>query len=233
MNTYRYPNITGTTDREQLQGLKSYLYQLVEQLNNTPSGGNSEAVGVSAQSHSAKTSAENFAALKSLIIKSADIVSAYTDKIGKNLAGTYVAQSEFGTFVRQTENAITANSQAIDQHYTHLEQVVTELSRERQQTQAYIRTGMLYYATQEDALPEGTPIYGVEVGQQTEGEYRRFGRFTAYGMTFYDENGQPAAQITQGQLKIGHAVVELSFTRGGFRDEILPDGTLVTRWQGV
>ena len=31
----RFPNITGATDREQLKQIKSYLYQLVEQLNYT------------------------------------------------------------------------------------------------------------------------------------------------------------------------------------------------------
>ena len=36
MTPYRYPNITGSTDAEQLRQLKGYLYQLVQQLNNTP-----------------------------------------------------------------------------------------------------------------------------------------------------------------------------------------------------
>lgn len=31
----RFPNITGTTDGEQLKQIRSYLYQLVEQLNYT------------------------------------------------------------------------------------------------------------------------------------------------------------------------------------------------------
>ena len=30
---FRYPNITGTSDHEQIDQIKSYLYQLVEQLN--------------------------------------------------------------------------------------------------------------------------------------------------------------------------------------------------------
>jgi hypothetical protein len=51
-------------------------------------------------------------------------------------------------------------------------------------------------------------------------------------MTFYDENGDPAAQITQGRLVIPHAQVELTFTEGGFTDEILPDGSVITRWTG-
>lgn len=33
MMEFRYPNITGDDPREQLQQLKSYLFQLVDQLN--------------------------------------------------------------------------------------------------------------------------------------------------------------------------------------------------------
>ena len=234
MNAYRYPNITGATDAQQLQQLKNYLYQLVEQLNNTPQA----TVGAIHESpvptQTGKTTpAETFASLKSFIIKSADIVDAYCDKLEKKLSGVYVAQSEFGDFIRQTENTITANATAIEQNYSDLQQLITGLQTREQETNAYIRTGLLYYAGAEDSLPEGTPVYGVEVGQQTDGAFKCFGRFTAYGLTFYDENGDPAAVIAQGRLKIPHAVVERSFTEGGFSDEVLPDGSLVTRWTGL
>ena len=70
MNTFRYPNITGTTDSAQLRQLKSYLYQLVEQLNNTPTDSGSlrtsPQAGVAISSQNMR---ENFAELKSLIIK--------------------------------------------------------------------------------------------------------------------------------------------------------------------
>ena len=237
MNTYRYPNITGTTDAQQLQQLKNYLYGLVEQLNNTPTDSaslrTSPQAGVAISYENEETTAQTFASLKSFIIKSADIVDAYCDKLTKKLSGVYVAQSEFGDFVRQTENTITATSTAIEQNYSDLQQIITGLQTREQETNAYIRTGLLYHAGAEDALPEGTPVYGVEVGQQSDGEFKRFGRFTAYGLTFYDENGEAAAVIAQGRLKIPHAVVELSFAEGGFSDEVLPDGSLVTRWTGL
>lgn len=236
MNTYRYPNITGPTDAEQLQQLKSYLYQLVEQLNNTPqlavTSENGGAVGAVKKTQP-PTPAETFAALKGLIIKSADIVDAYCDKLEKKLSGVYVARSEFGDYMRKVDNTLTATAEGLTQSFAHLEQIVTGMQTREQETRAYIRTGLLYYAGTQESLPEGTPVYGVEVGQENDGEFRRFGRFTAYGMTFYDENGTPAAQITQGQLKIPHGLVEGSFTLGGFRDEVLPDGSLVTRWQGM
>lgn len=231
MNIYRYPNITGATDAAQLQQLKNYLYTLVEQLNNTASAA-LPPTGA-AVSGEAATPAETFASVKSLIIKSADIVDAYCDKLEKKLSGAYVAQSEFGDYVRKTDATLTATATGLDQRYTHLEQVVAGLRSGQQETAGYIRTGLLYYAGAEDGLPEGTPVYGVEVGQQNGGDFCRFGRFTAYGMTFFDENGIPAAQINRGQLKIGHGVVAASLTIGGFFDRVQPDGSLVTRWQGI
>lgn len=237
MTPYRYPNITGGTDAEQLRQLKGYLYQLVQQLNNTPT--QAVTMGAAAMAKPAATAqkqkdpAQTFADIKGLIIKSADIVNAYCDKLEKKLSGVYVAQSEFGDYVRKTENALIATAEYTQQCFTHLEQIITDAQTREQETKAYIRTGLLYYAGAEDPLPVGMPVYGVEVGQEKDGEFCRFGRFTAYGMTFYDEEGTPAALITQGKLKIPHAAVEGSLTLGGFRDEVLPDGSLVTRWQGV
>ena len=72
MTPYRYPNITGTTDAQQLHQLKNYLYQLVEQLNNsTPA-----AQPVTQVVTQGNPTAPDFADLKGLIIKSADIISA-------------------------------------------------------------------------------------------------------------------------------------------------------------
>lgn len=238
MTMFRYPNITALSEKEQLHQLKSYLYQLVEQLNHTTAlvfnENGSAAPGQTAilQDQNDRTSAD-FAALKGLIIRSADIVEAYSQKIQKDLQGQYVALSEFGSYTEKTASQITANSQKIDQNYTALQQVVTDLKTRLLETAAYIRTGVLFYAGEEDPLPNGAPVYGMEIGQQTaDGEFRRFSRFTSYSLTFYDAQSEPFAAITEGKLSIRNAVVEQSFTLGGFADEVLPDGSLVTRWQG-
>jgi hypothetical protein len=102
----RLPNITATTEREQLIQLKSYLYQLTEQLQialdevGSPSSVQPQT-NVSAKGSSSITSkdaAVAFSALKPLIIKSADIVNAYYQKISNRLEGQYVAHSDFGVF---------------------------------------------------------------------------------------------------------------------------------------
>lgn len=238
MSAFRYPNITALTEKEQLRQLKSYLYQLVEQLNNTPSLENQSAATVAVEETASPkqegSAAADFAALKGLIIKSADIVQAYSEQIEKKLAGQYVATSEFGEYTKKAEGQLRATAEGIDQKYTSLQTIVTDLETRMLETAGYIRTGVLYYAGSEDPLPTGVPVYGMEVGQQTEdGAFRRFSRFTAYSMTFFDANGEPFAAITEGKLTIRNAVVEQSFTLGGFADEVLPDGSLVTRWKGV
>ena len=139
----RLPNITGVTEKEQLLQLKSYLYQLSEQLqwafdniNTTGGGGNSayivEAKGFSASSggSSSKDAETTFASLKSLIIKSADIVEAYYEEINKRLEGIYVAQSDFGTFAEKTALDIEANSTAITQTFENTQIIIRETKDE-------------------------------------------------------------------------------------------------------
>lgn len=129
----RLPNITGATEREQLQQTKSYLHQLVEQLNwalnNIDTQSNTAVVTPTARSLAPAASVSpsqsdpqaTFASIKSLIIKSAEIVEAYYDEINTRLEGLYVAQSDFGTYVEQTNALIEANSKGITQTYTNVQ----------------------------------------------------------------------------------------------------------------
>lgn len=129
----RYPNITALSEREQLAQMKSYLHQLVGELqwalNNvsevasvyTPSV-NSSASGLTPISLTGKTA---FDAIKPLIIKSADIVQSYYDQITTKLEGQYVAVSDFGTFVEQTEQKIEQTSTSTTQQFEHIQVIIT------------------------------------------------------------------------------------------------------------
>lgn len=131
----RLPNITGTTEREQLVQVKSYLHQLAEQLQwalqNVDTNNNTSVVMPTARSlvpSSGNASGEinaqaTFASIKSLIIKSAEIVDAYYDEINAKLEGIYVAKSDFGTYVEQTNALIEANSKGITQTYTNVQTI--------------------------------------------------------------------------------------------------------------
>lgn len=237
--TFRLPNITATTPEGKLQQMHSFLYQTVEQLNwalNTIESGVgsgnvvNQAAPKGGSASQEKDAATNFNAIKSLIIKSADIVNAYYDKISKKLEGKYVAVSDFGTYTEDTELTLEAHSKGITQNYLNLQKIegsVKDLGDSLIEVNAHINSGILYYDK------EGVPVYGLEIGQRTKIDdvevFNKFARFTADRLSFYDENGYEAAYISDKKLYIPQAEVTGSFTIGKLVDTVLPDGSVVTR----
>lgn len=136
----RLPNITGSTEREQLVQMKSYLHQLAEQLQwalqNVDTNNNTAVVAPTARSLAPVASSSvgqsdpqaTFASIKSLIIKSAEIVNAYYDEINKKLVGLYVAQSDFGKYVEATEAKFQATSESFTQTYSNIQTVVSDVA---------------------------------------------------------------------------------------------------------
>ena len=130
----RLPQITDTTEKGQIAQIKSYLFQLAEQLQwglkNVDTSNNTTVVTPTPSSLLPESSIlaspeATFSSIKALIIKSAEIVDAYYEEINKKLVGEYVAQSEFGTFTESTAQDIDANSTSIDLAYTHLQEIRT------------------------------------------------------------------------------------------------------------
>lgn len=236
----RFPNITGKTEAEQLIQVKSYLHQLVEQLNwalSTIEAGGSSTAANAADTQTrtgAGTSYEDavsFYELKSLIIKSADTVNAYYEEIEKRLESQYVAKSDFGTYVEEASQDIQANATAIENFYTNMQAIITDIDNLEHsliEVNANIKTGLLYYAD------DGTPVYGLEIGQRTEIEgvevFNKFARFTADRLSFYDQNDTEVAYISDKKLYITHVEVTGSYRIGGFIDTVLSDGSVVTKW---
>lgn len=128
----RFPNITGTSEREQLSQMRSYLHQLVEELqwalNNVSEGGGvytpSTGSGASNSTPISLTGKTAFEAIKPLIIKSADIVQAYYNSISTKLEGQYVAVSDFGTFIEQTEQKIEQTSTSTTQQFENIQVII-------------------------------------------------------------------------------------------------------------
>lgn len=253
----RYPNITGKNSAEQLEQIRSFLFQLVEQLNmdaendggkrsaqSAATGRNDRAGGeVERTESTAATPMSTFNQIKSLIIKSADIVNAYYTEINKRLGSVYVAESEYGTYKRESNQQIIANADRIDQAFGSIQSISGQMEK-MIKTEANIHSGLLFVVGEENLepelgqmLPEGAEVYGVEVGQTTEVDgkkvFNKFARFTSYGMTLYDNNGKLSAYITDSRLNIPNAVIKNSLSRGGFVETIGSDGGSVERWVGV
>ena len=237
----RFPNITGTSDAQKLQQVQSYLHQLVQELtwafeNVGGAGGLKPSAELPKDSGSTAESEDavaKFNDIKALIIKSADIVTAYYDNINARLKGIYVAQSDFGTFAQQTSNDIKATSEGISQLYTNIQEIITDIDNLENSlidVNAYIHSGLLYY---DDA---GVPIYGLEIGQRTEIDgvetFNKYARFTSSKLAFYDSNDNEVAYISDKKLYITQVEITGSLSMGGFVETVLTNGDKVKKWVG-
>ena len=118
MSDYRYPNITGKDSAEKLRQIESYLRQLVDKMNSESTSTSTYtqiySAAKSGSGSKQKTEAEaTFDEIKSLIIKSADIVDAFYETYTKKLSGHYVAQSEFGQFVEESTLELDATAKNV------------------------------------------------------------------------------------------------------------------------
>lgn len=246
----RLPQINASTPEEQLVQIRSYLYQFAEQmnwaLNTIGSGSDSVVLQQSSKLRPNSNVIDNaqaqstFNEIKSLIIKSADIVNAYSEKIEQLLVGKYEALSDsYGTFKQDTEQFITNTSQynlnefvseqELRENTASLEEKITEIS-----DNAYIKTGILEYAE------DGSAIIGVAVGQTTETTvngvttetFNKLARFTASGLELFDATDAeyPVAYIKTNKLYITEAVITDKFKIGGY--EITTSNGLAFKWKG-
>lgn len=247
----RLPNINAQTESGQIAQMRGYLYQFAEELQwalNAIESGNRDAVIVQDAKGNAvsKESAaqSTFSDIKGLIMKSADIVNAYYEKMGAKLNGDYVARSEYGEYTAKTSATLEATSDRVEQTYTNVQEIkkggwttddgeyvelgIDEIGKQVVSANAYIKTGLLRYET------DGSPVYGVSVGQHTEvdGEevFDAFAEFTANRLAFFDKDpNNPVAYISDYKLHILHAEVDI-LKVGGFRFDTT--NGLAIYWEG-
>ena len=203
----RLPELSGGTTQEQLRRMQSYLYTLAQQLQIAFDTVTQQSDSSKQQADSPSSGQENpavdFAAVKALILKSAEITQHFQQQVEKSLSGSYVAQSQFGVFRQETEQRITANAQSIQQKFSNIQQLeaaVAELTSSMVEVNATIRTGLLTQG------PDGADIYGVEIGQQEWEDgvirFRKFTRLTASRLSFFDSNDVEVAYISDRRLYV-------------------------------
>ena len=207
----RLPELSGGSETEQLRRVQSYLYTLAQQLQftfDTITREQTQAAAAKTAQPESRGEGTNFAAVKALILKSAQITEHFQQAVEQKLSGLYVAQSQFGSFRQETEAAITANSQSIQQKFTQLQQLeaaVAGLESAVREVSATIRTGLLAQT------PEGGSIYGVEIGQQEWEDgvirFRKYTRLTAQKLSFYDNNDVEVAYISDRRLYVTAATM--------------------------
>ena len=238
----RFPNITAPTEAGKLQQMQSFMYQLVEQLNwalNNIGTADSTAVAQSrvtapAASVANEDPVSTFNSIKGFIIKSADIVNAYYDKIDNllKLSGNYVAQSDFGDFEEATLNLVSATDKQLRQDLVDKQTIYDENGNIKSEllVNGHIYSGIIEYAM------DGEAIVGIEIGQTTNRNgtesFTKFARFTADRLSFYDMNGIEVAYISDYKLYITHVEIRGSLKEGGYEDTITEGGGIVTKWVG-
>lgn len=212
MAFYLPPPIS-TADAGQLY---NYLYQMAEQLNvalNSLTADNfteeAREKGIAGTAIE-ETQKSQYDALKSLVIKTADVVRTEMDTLETELESTYLAKSEFGEYTQSADAKIEANSQGVKQLY----QLSEELSAQQENTDTsfenykistsqFIHTGLLYYDS------DNVPRYGVAVGEnlttiEIDGEQalerkNLYSTFTSDKLSFW-QNDVEVAYVSNSKL---------------------------------
>ena len=247
----RHPSITGKTDTEKLQQIRSYLYQLTPQLNwalNTletaGTGATTNIVAAqpkaaSAISESSEKKINNFNEIKALIIKSAEVVEAFYDQIATTLVSEYKAVAEgTGTYEEVASNNIQTGADGMKQVFGNIQKLegnFNELFTDDTESvyliksNAYIKSGVV--STGEN----GEPVYGVEVGQVStkDGEtvYSGVARFMPTRLSFYDSaGGREVAYISNQQLFITSGEITEVLRIGNYEISFSPTTGLSFKW---
>ena len=201
--------------------MRSYLYQLSGELNWALEA--LEQGGQTAPAASAPTSEStpredqpSFAQLKALIIQSADIVDAYCEQISKRLQGQYVAVSQFGQYMQDTQLTFNGTPTNLNALFENQQAITTQNGATiLRSTDAWCKVGLL-------SEGEEFPVYGMEIGQvdAKEGDqvvYRRFARYCSDGIQLYDQNGIPVASISDHKLTVTNAHISGSLQLGSYQ----------------
>lgn len=217
----RFPNITGATADAKVAQMQSYIHQLVGQLNfalnavDKATKGDTSGVAYNGGGSSSATdadAADTFDKVKALIIKSADIVNAYYTQMKMRFDEVYTAESVFGRYRREAEQAIAFNSSDIKQLFSEQETITTDIEQIRAAS-AWIKSGK---------LEEGEGgVYGIEVGERTTVNgaevFNKYARFTSSGIYFYTpQSKEPVAYMTGTVLNITNINVLGKMSLGGY-----------------
>lgn len=246
----------------------NYLYQLAEllgvYLGNVENTSATPAVVESKPAESAVaeqvgvSTEEQYAALKSLIIKTADQVTVQRtspqinslngavidtlnkiNDLGNKMSEEYVAISDYGTYLEQINMELQANPDAITQYYSfysdlnaNIDKVSAAFENYKVGTEGYIRTGIVYY-------DGAVPVYGVAVGQnltatEVDGEVvvdqTNFrATYTAKKLSFWQDEDE-VAYVSNNRLYITNITVLNGMNIGQW--EVTTAGGLKFKWTG-
>lgn len=217
------PTLQGD-EKNQLQQVWSYLYQLSEAINN-----NLDAIGGNDLTDSERMIMQKittsggdelvpseYETLKSLIIKTADFVQTNLQEYRMKLLGETVASGQFGRYVRQTGLDVEVNPEGITQNYS-FQEIVQGLKHYEINAKNYIKTGLLRTVS-------SIPVYGVAIGKdvvtfsqdgtETYNDGNKVAELTADELSFW-QNGVKIAGYTGSRISFYYNGTEAFYIQNG------------------
>ncbi len=212
----------------------------------TPNGTTLTSTGDKSYGSNAAVSSEKYSNLTGKILsisKSVDGLVIKNEALDGKVSGLEVNISGLKTYVEETfvsgdsfekyKSEVTQTSKDITARFENVESDIRE-------TNAHIKAGLLHHNE------DGTPMYGIEIGQRTETDgvetFDKYAQFTSEKLAFFDQSGNEVTQV--GDKKMSITNVEITgnanrtdgeygtFKQGGFVDITQADGSIVTKWVG-
>lgn len=225
------PALSGS-ERNQLEQLYRHLFDLSNKLNEALMTISIDQLTPEAQTtvqkagEAAQKSEDNYTALKSMIVKNAEVTRLAMDEIRRELQTQYTAISEdFGTF-QQTLNAqISETAAGIMQEY-HIEERIQGVEEDTStfinSLSAYIYSGL---------LSQNPATYGIAIGYNVTNEdgtlndQNKSATFTADKLSFW-LNGQEVAYFSNRIFHIESGEITGELRMGGYIWKTLTGGAM-------
>ena len=225
-----YPKLSGSVET-QLSQLKSFLYQLVDNLNYSldnisEENFSSETLKIISGSSSKNSSSSEIEAVKSLIIKTANTINKEMERQKAEYNGYYDAVSEsFGEYKETLWSQIEQNAAFQEQIYereTEINALGASFNKYRLETSTYIRFGHLMdidvggILKSYDGIAVGN--YKTTVTEDGEiiydGNYNDYATFTAEEVAFW-QNGVKIGWFSGNELHVTNSVNIADWNIGG------------------
>lgn len=251
MQTYipQPPSLKGD-ERAQLEQMYRYLYKMSEQLNSALAVTDKEYQIVVQTKSGAAPGSESpitpqldaqYRELRSLIIKTADIVNQQMDKTIKQLNGKFEAiSSEWGTFEQNIERKIVETAEATIDSFDYSEKihgiektVLNGVTSYAIESLGYIKRGIIGFDD------ENFPIYGIAVGTELKEKTvekdgktyqqidttKRIATYTSDAITFW-RNDVAIARFSGDELYVTRAEITQHIRLGDWFFSVSESGGL-------
>lgn len=244
------PALMGT-EAQQLVQMRSYLFRISEMLNSAITEQHvvlEQTVQRQSESVSNDVFTEEIDAqynkLKSLIIKTADIVRTEMDMVETELRQQYIAKSEWGTYQESIHSDIVATAESVVQSYDYDSQLaaaragIADFEAYKIQTSGYIQSGIIGYDD------DNYPVIGIAIGQDLKsrevtigGEVfseidmtKNLATYTSERITFW-QNGIEVAYISNSEMGITSVHIKGKITLGD-EWEVSHTNGFTVKWVG-